>query len=113
VTGEAGVDRAVRQAALAGEAAALPPRVAHVTHALMARWRDLGGNGPLTAAEVCEYDSEALSARATGTALAHARRFRLASCVPGPDGNGLWWATDRAWEMRGALEDRFLREVES
>lgn len=94
---------------IAGEAAAadLPPRAAHVMHALMARWSDADGSGPLTAAEVCEYDIEALTVRHTAAALARARQFGLAELA----GPGLWTATNRAWMMRAAIEERFRTEV--
>jgi hypothetical protein len=88
-------------------AVGLPRRVAHVTHALMARWTDKDGSGPLTTAEICEYDSEALTAAHTAAALTRARQLGLASSA----GPGLWFATDRAWEMRRALENRFLSET--
>jgi hypothetical protein len=88
------------------EASEIPQRVAHVTHALMESWTNTGGCGPVTTAEVCEWDSEALTARNTASALVHARRLGLAG-----GGHGLWYATHRAWELRRALEDRFLGEV--
>lgn len=79
-------------------------------HALLARARDAGG-GPLTAAEVCEYDSEAVSVVSTGAALAWARRYGLVdSWRAGREGR-VWSPSNRAAEMRWALEDRFLREV--
>ncbi len=90
---------------LAAAAAGLPPRVAHVLHALMTRWSDEGH--AVTAAEVCEYDSEALTVRHTAAALARARKLGLAGNLA----PGLWLATDRAWAMRSALEHRFRAEV--
>lgn len=84
----------------------IPPRTAHAVHALMEAWTNAGGSGPLTTAEICEYDSEALTARDTAAALSQARRLGLADGA-----RGLWFATDRAWEMRRVLEDRFLSEV--
>jgi hypothetical protein len=89
----------------AGEAAGLPPRVAHVLHALMARWADRGE--AVTASEVCEYDSEALTVRHTVAALVQARRLGLA-CNLAP---GLWFATGHAQAMRASLEQRFRAEV--
>ena len=74
----------------------------------MESWTSAGGSAPLTTAEVCEYDSEALTARDTAAALVHARRLGLAG-----GGHGLWFATNQAWEMRRLLEDRFLAEVAS
>lgn len=89
----------------------LPRRVARVTHALMTTWTDAGGSAPVTAAEVCVYDSEALSVQSTGTALAYARKLRLADSAPGgPDGVRLWWPSDGAWELRRSLEERVLAE---
>jgi hypothetical protein len=76
-----------------GKAAGLTPRVAHVLHALMARWADRGE--AVTAAEVCEYDSEALTVRHTVAGLMQARRLGFAENLA----PGLWIATDRAWAM--------------
>ncbi|MGH3121083.1 MAG: hypothetical protein ACRDND_08625 [Streptosporangiaceae bacterium] len=84
----------------------IPDRAAHVTHALMEAWSAAGGSAPVTTAEVCEYDSEALTPRHTAAALIQARRLGLAN-----GGRGLWFATDRAWAIRRVLEDRFLAEV--
>jgi hypothetical protein len=80
----------------------LSPRVARVTHALMEAWAQAGG-GPLTAAEVCEYDSEALTPVQTGIALSRARERGLADGA-----RGLWFATDQAWAMRRELEEHVL-----
>jgi hypothetical protein len=85
--------------------ASLPQRTAHVVHALMASSRD--HNMPVTAAEICLYDSEALSVRATGMALAHARKLRLAVYT------GKYWIPSFvALDMRHAFEERFLDETE-
>lgn len=94
---------------IAANAAALPHRPARATYALMEAWTARDGSGPLTAAEVCEYDEPgaAWTVRHTAAALRHARRVGLVSLIPGPDGSGLWLATERAWEIRRALEDRF------
>lgn len=96
-------------------AAELPARTAHALHALMEAWAAMDGSGPLTAAEVCEYDDPeaALTARHTAAALTHARKRGLASCAPGPDHKWLWLATERGWALRRALEDRFLAETDS
>jgi hypothetical protein len=81
----------------------LPLRTARVVYALMEAWTGSGGSAPVTSAEVCEYDSEALTIRHTSAALAQARRLGLA------DGcDDLWFATDRAWEMRRTIEDQVL-----
>lgn len=81
----------------------LPIRVAQVTHALMEAWSERHGNAPVKAAEVCIYDAWALTPRHTAAALAQARQHGLA------DGRGgLWFATDRAWEIRRALETLVL-----
>jgi hypothetical protein len=90
----------------AGTAAGLPPRVAHVLHALMTRWSDEGR--AVTAAEVCEYDSGALTVRHTAAALARARKLGLAGNLA----PGLWLATGRAWAMRAAIEQRFRAEAD-
>jgi hypothetical protein len=87
-------------------ASQLPERVAQVVHALMEAWEQEGACAPVTA-EVCVYDSTALSVQSTAVALTQARRLGLVSSCPGPDGRRLWW-TDQAWEMRRALEDRLL-----
>lgn len=91
----------------ADAAAGLPPRVAHVLHALMTRWSDEGR--AVTAAEVCEYDSGALTVRHTAAALARARGLGLAGNLA----PGRWLATDRAWAMRAAIEQRFRAEVDN
>lgn len=62
--------------------------------------------GPVTAAEVVIYDDEALSARHTSRALVSASRRGL--CFY--DGRMCWWPTG-AYDIRGALEDRFLRDT--
>lgn len=87
-------------------AAALPSRVAHVLHALMARWSDAGE--AVTAAQVCEYDSEAVTVQHTAAALSYARRYGLASTAA----PGRWYATRKAERMRVALEARFRAEVD-
>lgn len=95
----------------ADEVVRLPRRVAHVAHALMMAWEEAGGSAPVTAAEVCIYDSEALSVQGTGRALACARKLRLADSAPGgPLGVMLWWPADGAWKIRRALEARVLAE---
>lgn len=83
----------------------LPQRVAEVTHALMEASNAIGGGVPVTTYEVWQYDGRSLSLGATSSALTRAMRFRLADrAAP----RGLWMATNRAWEMRRALEDRIL-----
>jgi hypothetical protein len=94
----------VSRESLTEQAEELSLRVAQVAHALMEASTNAGG-GPLTAAEVCEYDGEALSVHATAAALTHARRLRLADRF-----DGLWFPTNKAWELRRALEDRVLGE---
>ncbi len=97
----------------ADEVTRLPPRVAHVAYALMALEDSTQGCGPFSATEIVTYDSEALSAQSTGTALAHARKLRLVDSAPGgPAGALLWWPTSKARELRRALEDRVLTEQE-
>lgn len=84
----------------------LSPRVAHVMHALLVRWDDAGE--AVSAAQVCEYDAEALTEASTTAALAHARRLGLA------DGfDRVWYPTELARDVRGDLEARFRAEVES
>lgn len=79
----------------------LPERTAQVVHALMEAWTAAEGSVPVTAAEVMVYDSEALTVQSTAAALTSARRLGLADGM-----DGLWFATNRAWEMRRELEDR-------
>lgn len=92
------------------DVSALPRRTAHAVHALLAIRNDpsLGPYGPFKASEVVLYDSEALSARSTGRALAHALRLGLADRW----GPGLWVATNFALDHRSALEERYLADTE-
>ncbi len=89
------------------EAAAIPARAAHVTHALMEAWTTCDGSGPLTAAEICEYENpvEAPTVKHTASALREAKALGLVDGVP-----GLWFATGRAWELRRELEARAFAE---
>jgi hypothetical protein len=80
----------------------LPTRVAEVTHALMEAWTTAGGSAPLTVAEICVYDSNALNVEYTRRALRQAR-----TCGLTDGAGGLWFATSRAWEMRRELDDWF------
>lgn len=116
----------VREAEAAEAVGKLPRRVAHVTFALLAAAAEQKGGA--TTAEVMLYDEEALSARETAAALRHAQRKGLAVCGgkftewrgPDPDpGRGrleakrresLWVPTPLAYDLRKALESRFLRE---
>lgn len=66
---------------------------------------------PPTSAEVVVFDEEALSARSTAAALCNARKHGLCFCMPSPDGN-TWWITPAGYELRTAVEDRFLRDTE-
>jgi hypothetical protein len=63
---------------------------------------------PPKAAEVCLYDGEAVSVKATAAALRAAQREGLAIFVP-PD---LWTPTFRAMDQRAAFEDRYLADTE-
>jgi hypothetical protein len=85
--------------------AALPRRCAHATYALVAASR--ARNMPLTAGEVVIFDEEASSAVATGAALRHAQRRGLAVYT-----GKYWLPTNLALELRTALEDRYLAEVD-
>jgi hypothetical protein len=87
----------------------LPRRTAHAVHAL------LEGSGPyahgmgvLTAAEIMLYDAEATSPRSTAAALREAMKHGLVGYV----GKGLWVPTNRAYNLRQALESRYLKETE-
>ena len=84
--------------------ASLPLRVAQVTHALMEAWTEAGGSVPVTTTEVMVYDAAALTLGSTSSALSRAMRHELADRA----GHGLWFATSRAWAMRGALESLIL-----
>lgn len=87
--------------------AALPRRVAHAMHALLAASSAYGaGQGPHTAAEVCVYDShEAYSPRHTGQALRQAQARGL--CV---NAGGYWFPTNLAYEHRRAFEERYIAD---
>lgn len=61
---------------------------------------------PPTAAEVCIYDSEALSPRATAAALTHGQRLGYCATI-----SGIWTAGTRLHDIHGDLEDRYLRET--
>lgn len=89
---------------------ALPRRVAHAVHALMEVRNDVtvGPYGHFKASEVVLYDSEALTARHTGTALREAQKLGLAAYI----GRGLWTATNLALENRAAFEERYIRETD-
>jgi hypothetical protein len=86
----------------ASEVAALPRRVAHATHALLAA----AGQMPLKASEILLYDVEALSAASTGAALREAARKGLVA-----NAGGLWFPRERAHRLQAQLEDRFLAET--
>jgi hypothetical protein len=85
--------------------AALPRRAAHAVHALLEF--QASAAMPATAAEVCVYDSEAVSVRATAAALTHARRLGLVIFT-----GRYWLATPDAQNLRAVLEDRFLAETD-
>jgi hypothetical protein len=54
------------------------------------------------------YDAEAVSPRSTAAALSVAqRRYQLVGYV----GKGLWVPTNRAYNLRAALETRYLRDT--
>lgn len=83
----------------------LPRRTAHAAHALLVASGEHGG--PPTAAEVCIYDEESLSPLATGQALHGA--YMRGLCVR--TAGGYWCPSNRCYELRPWLEDRFLRET--
>ena len=83
--------------------AALPARTAHAMHGLLEASRCM--NAPVTAAEACIYDFDAMSPLATAMSLRHAAR--LGYCVY----TGRYWCPlNAAYELRYALEDRALRD---
>jgi hypothetical protein len=83
----------------------LPRRTAHAVHALIESSRQ--ANMPVTAAEAMLYDEEARSPRATGLALANARKLGLAVYT------GRYWIPSfDALALRYPFEKRYLRETE-
>lgn len=89
---------------------ALPRRVAHVAHALMAASDPMAfGIGPLKVSEIMIYDGESLSPAATNSALLRAmRKHRLVDRV----GYGLYIPSIIALDNRAALEERYLRDTD-
>lgn len=63
---------------------------------------------PVTASEVMVYDQEALSPRATGSALQRARTLGLAM-----NAGRYWIPTNAALERTVEFEDRFLADTEA
>jgi hypothetical protein len=94
------------------DVAALPRRTAHAVSALMQAANIMEGNGagPFTAAEVCVYDSEAMSVRHTAAALRAGQRAGL--CVYIPGGEGYWTPTNAALDQKREFEERFCDETE-
>lgn len=88
---------------------ALPRRVAHAVHALLAVRNDvnIGPYGPFKASEIVLYDGEALSARSTAAALREAQKLGLAVNI-----RGFWTAGRDALDNARALEERYLRETD-
>jgi hypothetical protein len=62
---------------------------------------------PSIASEIVMYDPEARSSRATAAALREASRRGFCSCS-----GGVWFAMPTAYDLRPALEDRFLADTE-
>ena len=87
-------------------AAALPRRVAHALHALLEAGA-AAGVALVASSAVCAYDAEAKNVRATAAALTQAKRLGLASFS-----GRYWFARPPARELRTALEERYLAEVE-
>ena len=87
-----------------------PRRTAHATYALMAASK--AHNSPVTAAEVCIYDSEARSVRSTAAALREAQVSCLAVSVPSSEGGRLWVPTNIALDARQDFEDRYLDDTD-
>lgn len=91
----------------AEQVAALPRRVAHAAHALLATTDEIGG--PAVVAEIVVHDREALNVQSTSAALGRAcHKHGLAENW----GSGVWTPSLRARDLRGALEDRFLADTE-
>ena len=87
--------------------AGLPRRTATRRYVLLEVEHDpsLEG-GPFLASQVVVYDEEALTARSTAAALRAAQRLGLAVCA-----GGYWTPTFRGYDLRGALEERYLEET--
>lgn len=62
---------------------ALPRRQAHALGALFAATESVAGGHVPTAAEVCLYDEEAVSVKATAAALREAAKRGLCYCMSG------------------------------
>lgn len=90
----------------AEQVAAFPRRTAHAVFALLEAQRQ-DGYGPFKASEIVTYDSEAISAVATGRALFHGLKLGLTDRW----GVGLWSPTIHATLLREALEERFLEDT--
>lgn len=84
--------------------AALPRRTAHALHALLTCNND---GIPSIASEIVIYDSEARSSKATAAALREASQRGYCVCA-----NGVWFTTPAAYELRPALEARFLADTD-
>lgn len=84
---------------------ALPRRTAHALYALLATSRDL--RMPPTAAEICHYDEEAVSVRATAAALREAAARHLCVCA-----GGYWFAIGDTLHLgSGPFERRFIADT--
>lgn len=83
----------------------LSRRTAHAVFALLESSIQL--NMPVTAQEVMVYDGEALTAQSTGSALREAAKLGLAGYT-----GRYWIPSTRAYDLRRAFEDRYLRETE-
>lgn len=86
---------------------ALPRRQAHALYALFA-WCHENPNSIPTAAEVCSFDEEAVSVKATASALREAAKRGLCICAGG------YWCPmgDALIAGRQPFEDRVARDLD-
>lgn len=84
----------------------LPRRVAHVTHALQIAVDERNG-GPVRPSEIMIYDGESLTLGSTCSALRRAMEHGLVD----RGGRGLYFAREKAEELRDQLETRYLRDT--
>lgn len=89
----------------------LPRRTRHALAALseLTHSHTPDRQGMPTAAEVCVWDSEALSVRSTAAGLRHAARLGLCAYVP--RGPGYWLLTNRGHNLRYALDEVWSRDL--
>lgn len=91
--------------------ASIPRRIAHVVHALIESSGPYAyGPGFRRTAEVLVYDSESYSVASTRAALSRGLKRGLVDRVGVRP--AFWFPTNRAMDLRIALEERFLADTE-